>query len=286
VNVDTAGALSAWNAIFADIKFSRKWHDPTFRFSFPALPNNWPQIIEPVISTFYDWLVKLSFPQNAFPISMLKFNRLSILRAFRDEYSRVCGYCDGTAGDMSDDKAADHVEHFFPRSEYPHLAIHPDNLNVACGGCNSTWKAAQLPVVGNFPGMLQDTYHPRIKPGCDHIQVSVKTDSLNWKKLQLSLSDATRPSRVTNINRMLDLDGRWTGRVNDDLKRERSAYVAWRIDSVLPQDEISVAQCLQAERAYRAGRIDKDADCLLRIEVLNYQTTTPNEIEAILDCHR
>ncbi len=50
----------------------------------------------------------------------------------------LCAMCDAAAFRTKvDSKAHTGIEHFFPKSIYPHLAIHPRNLIPICTHCNS-----------------------------------------------------------------------------------------------------------------------------------------------------
>lgn len=50
----------------------------------------------------------------------------------------LCAICDATAfRTQVDSRAHTSIEHFFPKSIYPHLAIHPYNLIPICTHCNS-----------------------------------------------------------------------------------------------------------------------------------------------------
>jgi 5-methylcytosine-specific restriction endonuclease McrA len=45
------------------------------------------------------------------------------------KYGRVCAACGRTDGRM-------HIDHIYPRSKYPHLALDFNNLQVLCEECN------------------------------------------------------------------------------------------------------------------------------------------------------
>ena len=283
VHADIKGASKVWDAIKNDVSFNQRWDDSTFQFVFPSLPMDWRVAVKPVLTEFYEWLVNLGFEQSIFSLRTDKLDRISILRGYRNNHARVCGYCDGAAGDMTDYKAADHIEHFFPKGNYPHLSIHPDNLFAACSGCNTIWKLQENPVTQLRMGMLEDTYHPRLKPGRVDIHIQVQPDPANWSKFMLNLTDTIRPERTINMNRMLDLDSRWSERVNTDLKRSRSMYVATRIDASF--DEASVKACINADKQACINWVDKRAEQLLHIAVLDFQANSSDEIQSILCCH-
>ncbi|HYE67327.1 MAG TPA: hypothetical protein VEA58_01875, partial [Anaerovoracaceae bacterium] len=74
----------------------------------------------------------------------------------------ICAICDGAAYTT---KMASHIytsiEHFFPRSIYPHLSVHPLNLVPICSNCNSYIKGDTNPLLlNNQPINLTDLILP------------------------------------------------------------------------------------------------------------------------------
>jgi hypothetical protein len=59
----------------------------------------------------------------------------------------LCAVCDATAYRATiNSRAYTSVEHFFPKSTYPHLAIHPYNLIPICTFCNSGAARSENPL--------------------------------------------------------------------------------------------------------------------------------------------
>jgi hypothetical protein len=207
--------------------------------------------------------------------------------AYDEDYSRVCGYCDGNLGDLTERKSANDIDHFFPKTDYPHLSIHPYNLYPACKPCNETWKLANNPVPTIQPGMLRETYHPRFMPAAALLDIDVVPDTADWRRLSIRLRDPVLPVRATHLNNVLRLDERWTYRVNKDLKGDRSAWVSVVIhcrkgtgDSLTEED---VRDSLEMKYKLMRKKIDREADTLLRLRVLKHQSTSQEEIDEILE---
>lgn len=82
------------------------------------------------------------FPSQLFPLDneTQSFTRWDYLAAFRtaNDGLYLCAICDTSAyRTIVSDRIFASIEHFFPKSYYPHLAIHPYNLVPICPFCNS-----------------------------------------------------------------------------------------------------------------------------------------------------
>lgn len=98
---------------------------------------------------FYD-LWKYGFPANIFstPIGGEKYTYQNFVQEFVKENPElyICAICDGTAySTRMEGHVYTSVEHFFPRSIYPHLSCHPLNLVPICSYCNSYIKGDEDP---------------------------------------------------------------------------------------------------------------------------------------------
>ncbi|HHQ4887559.1 TPA: HNH endonuclease, partial [Aeromonas veronii] len=66
-----------------------------------------------------------------------------------DKFNHQCAYC-GTK--LYDPLMAD-IEHFYPKSLYPHLLEESDNILIACRACNMI-KANKFPIGDNGNPLL------------------------------------------------------------------------------------------------------------------------------------
>jgi hypothetical protein len=147
--------------------------------------------------------------------------------AFWSMHPKVCGYCDGSAGEKGETTQANDCDHFFPRSKWPHLAIHPRNLFSACLSCNRTWKGADAPMGVADANGLTETYHPQLQPGVSTITVLADTSPNNPRHIELTLNDIDAPRRAITLDKTLQLKSRWTNDVNASIDGEGvSVFVA------------------------------------------------------------
>src|SRR5262245_47159481 len=184
---DRPGARTCANVIRHDAKFAKKWGSNGFSMRFPSLPENWRKAVKDVCVPFYDlWLSKEGFAKEPFGLTVDSINRQYVLRAFRPQSRGVCGYCDGPLGDVGSYLEANDCDHFFPKSDWPYLAIHPNNLFAACHPCNGTWKHEKSPIgIGDVHG-FHETYHPEFRPGASAIHVVANLARPGSRKLILS----------------------------------------------------------------------------------------------------
>jgi len=114
-------------------------------------PLGWRKSARNFLYEFYD-LWQTGFPGYIFSASNEKYSRQDFIREFEklNPGLFICAVCDGSAYIT---KAVKHiytsVDHFFPRSIYPHLSCHPLNLVPICSSCNSYIKGDNNPLLLN-----------------------------------------------------------------------------------------------------------------------------------------
>lgn len=82
--------------------------------------------------------------------------RVDALEANRQRYGMLACECCGMI-----DVAAFHVDHIYPRSTHPELALDPDNLQVLCDACNigkgtaytTNWRGGDEPKLPKRRGL-------------------------------------------------------------------------------------------------------------------------------------
>lgn len=270
---DTGSAKNAACVIGHDIQFVKKWENPAFGMLFPDLPDSWKRTIHDVCIPFYEnWLCGSSFKNRDFEIMVDCLDRKSLLNAYRPSSNGVCGYCDGPLGDVGTTKEANDCDHFFPKSKFPHLCIHPNNLYVSCKGCNETWKIDNAPMGIADPASLHNTYHPQLRPGINSICPTVIQELTRAYKI--TLNDETVAARTTSLNGVLDLDSRWTNDINERLRPNiseliaESVYVSRKHGTV---DEAQMSEIIDNVIAFKEERIGISTRAVREIAVLKYQ---------------
>jgi 5-methylcytosine-specific restriction endonuclease McrA len=178
------------------------------------------------------------------------FRRQDFLSEFQDRNQAlyVCAVCDETRyHTVVDDSILTDIEHYLPKSRYPHLACHPFNLLPVCHHCNLLKKNAD-PLKGNSnnPRNLEDIFLPYREPGLGsltYLQVRLGTTYTSTRLGQL------KPRTTTDLRQKLAAFGevykvpkRWRGQVNtigETLFRrlQRFSHSGWRIPSgnTMPQ---------------------------------------------------
>ncbi len=84
--------------------------------------------------------------------------RVAVLEANRERYGMLACECCGMVKVQSF-----HVDHIYPRSTHPELALDPDNLQVLCDQCNigkgtaytTNWRGGRDPKVTRQRGWLR-----------------------------------------------------------------------------------------------------------------------------------
>lgn len=163
--------------------------------------------------------------------SAVDLNRQTVLTAFITANAElmVCAGCDGVPPSIADIVVHADIDHFFPQSRYPFLAIHMLNLTPYCKDCNQTYKQAKdvLAPGKNQVRTLNEIYHPYLRPAYDEVKVTIERDP-NTRRPRLRLhpkkSDLLSRKRLSTLNYMLKLESRWQGLLNSQ-KFDRQVYL-------------------------------------------------------------
>lgn len=121
------------------------------RTSTGELPK-WLKSLRSYLEYFYYGLDSIQhdiFPNRGNGGRNENYTRQDFLKAFRRENAalQVCPICDNAAflTISSDDHIHSDIEHFLPKSIYPHLSVHPLNLIPICKLCNQSLKGDEDP---------------------------------------------------------------------------------------------------------------------------------------------
>lgn len=268
---EPAQAALVADAIAHDAKFHIHWNAPGNEIQFPRLHPDWLMLIRNVAEPFYDWLGSMGFEPEPFALTEGKINRAIVMKAFRPQSHGVCGYCDGPLGELGSEVEANDCDHFFPKSQWPHLAIHPANLFSACQGCNSRWKLANTPMGQADASGLNETYHPMLRPGASAVVVAASVSTKSMRQVTIKISDPVVPRRAETLVAALDLESRWTNFVNEKLDQDVSVFVSktardkglgWR-----PTPD-SVRELIEDDIDWKEEHVGQEERCLREIAVL------------------
>lgn len=266
-----AQALSVADAVAHDAQFHANWHVVGNELHFPRLYKDWLKPIRDVAGPFYDWLASPGFEPAPFSLTDGQIDRAKVMKAFRTQAHGVCGYCDGPLGELGRETEANDCDHFFPKSLWPHLAIHPANLFSSCQGCNSRWKLAKVPMGTADAKDLNDTYHPMLRPGANAVVVKASVSTVSARQIEIKVIDPTVPRRAETLVETLDLEVRWTNSVNEKLDQGVSAFVAksardkgrgWQ-----PTPD-SVRALIEDDIMWKQAELGREERCMRQIAVL------------------
>lgn len=119
------------------------------------------------------------------------------------------------------------TDHYFPRRQYPVLALHPYNLLPICSDCNSTRiKHMKSPLArqDRGPGELRKIFLPYLRPAKPEVEFAVSEDI--ERKIVMHPALGTGPytqTRIDNLERLYRLGERWSvvlQNVYDDIREE------------------------------------------------------------------
>lgn len=194
-----------------DIDFYDHLDDATFQFAYQKLRRATQNAVKPLMMSCYD-LLEAGFPSNGYSQWTHKhFNRQNVAMLFWEENKDilgVCPACDGESPRVFRMRAYSDVDHFFPRSRYPFLSIHPYNLVPICTDCNGpAFKHSKDPIENHQRESLLDIFHPYGRPAIQSIDV--QTNQGPEGALRVSIQDKSRSSRIKNLNRLLKLNDLW-----------------------------------------------------------------------------
>ncbi len=165
-----------------------------------------------------------------------KLDRQSVLRAYLDAQRqlslKVCPGCDGKPPSISDGIIHEDLDHFFPKSKYPFLAIHPLNLTPFCKDCNQTYKKSKDAIQDKDSSVadvhtLHDIFHPYQCPARDELTVEIQDDQNGNPAFRF----VPRPNmlqaqpRLHSIQYTLDLESRWTGELTEERVEEKLNFL-------------------------------------------------------------
>lgn len=184
-----------------------------------------------------------------------KHNRQHVLNAYATANARqyVCAICDEHsfrtiygAHHLSD------LEHYFPKSIYPHLACHPYNLLPICGSCNQI-HSNNDPLRDKTSGqrrMLSDIFLP-YQPGSINADTIIRPPENDAEDQRISFHvvdssiDAEIQSKIRVLQEIYKIPDRWQAKhdeIGDHLWRRIRQFLA---DDILTADTLDSPDFLQ-----------------------------------------
>jgi hypothetical protein len=212
-----------------DVKFQDHLDDPTYSFQYPALPSSLRVGIKKLFELFYEYAGGTGYPEEIHGKSGFKITRDFFIREHENVAANgilhVCPVCDQEISDRHPSLkiAICQLDHFFPKSKYPFLSMHPFNLIPTCSNCNSVFKTSADPLADgiNFPpasqGTFLNTYHPHKGRSIRELgKISINRNPQLEYQAQIQDSHGVSSYRIDSAQRVCKLPSRWKSRLNKE----------------------------------------------------------------------
>lgn len=232
-----------------DVTFHESLDDPNFHFQFNALEKEIRDILKPLMVSFYGDLLASGF-ETAIHGQPGKLDRDAFVASFWKVNSRleVCPACDRQRSDKVDNKVYDDADHFLPKSKYPFLSLHYENLVPLCIYCNRSFKGTRDSIDDQQDAPLLNIFHPYERPALEYLNILTSRDDKGVPKIELEDKDGMPSRRVENLKRVFRLHERWPDQLRYQIQglRDDIANMGRRIRTYSNGQELT-EQELQSE---------------------------------------
>ena len=277
----------ALQAFDHDIHWVDDLTDASFSFEYRGLSTSARAAIAPLMKAFYTAILADGVPPEihggAGSIKLSDFKD-----AFWDANPelRACPACDRQKPDYVREKDTSDADHFFPKSLYPYLAVHPRNLVPICMECNQRAKLSRDPIHNHANSVLPSTFHPYdTLTGHPALQVTIQSQVAKAGALAVALSEggASPTPRLTSVEEVWDLSERWSGRLQDAVEEiltaVREAGMSHRSPDSMGVMEFREWLSLILRSRYK--EISKQPNRILQVGYLRYVLDIPSEFRSM-----
>ena len=210
--------LEICNAFKNDAAFDRHINDEAYHLS--GLSQDSAKALRALLDPLYT-AVRKGFPPGGAPQFSGQLLRQQYAAA-NDRLGRVCPVC---VGEILFTQGEGENDHYFPRSKFPTLTLHPCNLLPICPNCNGpSFKHEKNPVAAADagPGELQTVFLPYLRPARPEVTLGVGVDGRVVMTPSPGAGQYTA-QRIKNLDRLYRLTDRWSeilSNVCDDIEAE------------------------------------------------------------------
>ncbi len=177
------------------------------------------------------------FPKDLFSTAT-PFGRQTFLDAFlvANNSLEICAICDESRYfTQGKEHIYASIDHFLPKSRYPHFACHPYNLIPVCHACNSSLKGRKDPLDVNSPSRVLNRYslpYRDIDWGTDaYLEVTLNkniefTAPLTLRKDASGQRDPQKEAALKLLSALYDIPDRWpAGKISETLFRRMRQFL-------------------------------------------------------------
>ena len=204
-----------------------------FDFSVKKLPRNEREIVHDIFFYFYNEKFGKACGIELNNIDESGINKTQLKNHFflaNDFVNHVCPVC---LSQMSIGKRETHLEHYLPKSIYPALIFHPFNLYYACNSCNTVYKKAKDTLLNGIS--LNQIFIPYLEPAVDFTEIIIERANMtDIVKLKAKDKNTATQNRIDNLNRLFELEERWSSNIECYYGQFRCSYK----DKSITRDEL------------------------------------------------
>jgi hypothetical protein len=182
--------------------------DPSFKFALMKTDasQNYIKEISRWLIGFYNQLETSGFHPYVCGHKDSGFTKKTWWEGYRfaNPGTSTCSVCDGSLN-----AGGESIDHFFPKSQYPALSIHPVNLLPLCKRCNNDVKKEKDPLATSTITEVFLPYRRYVRP---EVTLSFSDNGQGGYAVCLTpkTDDPLSKKRVENFEYLFDISNRWS----------------------------------------------------------------------------
>lgn len=197
-----------------------------------------------------------------------EFNKDDFIAGFNPPV-RICPYTDDLINDTE-------LDHFLPKSEFPMLSCHPDNLIPCSPDANKGSHKGKKPTIDiGADKQAENYFHPRLRPATGKYHLTFLDSASMQPVVRFVAIDPVDQPRLDNMNDMFKLSEFWGRDLETEVQLLASDISSNLQNSAIPATEANVSQEIDklASQAYR--RIGHDALSIVKHYFYRHIARTP-----------
>lgn len=230
-----------------DQEYYKRNNDASFTFSLLPAKSTAHEKAKDLLKEFYEFLGE-GYPAVlvGHSPSSNSFAKSDVVAGFvetNDNVEYICPCCDSVFTDSANANEKGYtLEHYFPKSLYPSICLHPFNLIPMCSGCNSR-KGDIDPLTPSTSPLIQvpyeEVFHPLSRPVRNLAILDFKPGraSLDTMEFVAQNSPPTYEKSIEAYKIMYQIPDRWSknwtrvdDRINRTITRAKKRMIGASID--------------------------------------------------------
>ncbi|MED3541308.1 hypothetical protein ABEX53_10515 [Bacillus toyonensis] len=231
-----------------DIQFQKLYKSEDYELESYSLEENLRTTLNNFLVPFYQNIFNNSGFQKIEGLSHSPFSRKEFLKGYKltnEKSIQVCPICCGKII-WTDNMNHSELDHYFPKSIYPALAIAADNLVPMCNDCNTKAKLGKNPLNNNGKGAIRNAFIPYVHSGIDEITINYLLGEKSKFEVEILPNDPADEFvklRIKNFDRIYNIRERWASDIELLYESFMNVLTARDVDG----NNINNIQALQKE---------------------------------------